>query len=198
MRWTCWRRPPQAKTDRVAAMTTGQFLDSFHISGSVEFEEWVGRTRARLVSTGYRLVVDPGVQVFEITPEGAKREDEAAPPGAHALMRLIGTVALLAVVVGVAWWLRSGVAQAPGTGSLSVGLELDRDAVAVFPFRVSASDGSVLGLREGMLDLLYAKFTGSPGREPFIQEPAYRPGGRGPPTMRTTYRWTTSSRWAWR
>jgi serine/threonine-protein kinase len=61
--------------------------------------------------------------------------------------------AALAIVAGMVAFSRRGPAHPP----------TDENLVAVAPFRVASSDASLRYLREGMLDLLSAKLTGSAG-----------------------------------
>lgn len=77
----------------------------------------------------------------------------ASPAGAmsaHVRWRAVAALALIATAGVIAWW-------ATRTPSAL----LDPDLVEVIPFRVSGSDPSLRYLREGMLDLLEAKFIGS-------------------------------------
>ncbi len=62
-------------------------------------------------------------------------------------------IALLAVAVALAFWLRKPSADA----------SLDPDLIAVFPFRVTSVDPSLNYLGEGMVDLLSAIYTGEGG-----------------------------------
>ena len=68
-----------------------------------------------------------------------------------------GIAAALVVLVGVAGFL----ASRGGDGGAAA--ELDENVVAVLPFRVAGADQSLHNLREGMMDLLFAKFTGEGG-----------------------------------
>ena len=77
----------------------------------------------------------------------------AAPPARKQLTRMVAAAAALTLVVIVAlvWSRRS---SAP---------PLDPQLMAVFPFRISGTDTSHALLREGIVDILEAKFSGSGG-----------------------------------
>jgi len=73
-----------------------------------------------------------------------------APPSHRRRWIVIGGVVVLALVVSVVWLTNRGKAA-----------RVERNVVAVAPFRVSAADSSLAYLREGMVDLLAAKLSGT-------------------------------------
>jgi len=84
------------------------------------------------------------------------RASRSASGGRRRLGRVAvaaGVVALVAVGASLAWWT---------SRSAGAGATLDTNAVAILPFRVSG-EPSIGYLREGMVDLLAAKFTGEGG-----------------------------------
>jgi hypothetical protein len=82
------------------------------------------------------------------TPAASRRWARLGTPALAAMVALLVAVAAFAV-----WRLTRGAAGPP----------LDQDVVAVLPFRVEGSDPALHYLREGMIDLLAAKFTGEGG-----------------------------------
>jgi serine/threonine-protein kinase len=64
----------------------------------------------------------------------------------------VAASAVLATALAASWYL---------AGWRGANLPLDEDVIAVVPFRVSAADPSLRALREGMIDLLDAKFVGA-------------------------------------
>lgn len=103
---------------------------------------------------------------FDVTPDGIRRAPGAAgardtargPVGLSRVQWTAGRIAVAAAVVilavaGGGWFL----------GRDEPAPELDDNAVAVLPFRVSGADPSLSYLREGVVDLLASKLTGEAG-----------------------------------
>jgi eukaryotic-like serine/threonine-protein kinase len=92
------------------------------------------------------------------TPTGGVTPTDTRPMPAHESGShrtwLVGAGVMAVLALGLILWRTSRVSAAP---------PLDQNLVAVLPFRVAGADPSLQYLRQGMVDLLQAKLTGSGG-----------------------------------
>jgi tetratricopeptide (TPR) repeat protein len=94
--------------------------------------------------------------VFDVTPAGVIRTTAGSGPAArlHARAARIAAVAVSVTAVLAAGWY--GWSRAPAAGDATP----DAGLVVVAPFRTAGAEPALAYLREGMVDLLAAKFDG--------------------------------------
>lgn len=116
--------------------------------------EWAYRFLVVVSLVGFPVAVALA-WAFDVTPEGVKKERAATTGGGRSMGRMVvGGAAVAAVLVG-GWQLRGGPEPV-------VADAVDRDLIAVVPFRVASTDERVTLLREGIVDMLAPIFSGSP------------------------------------
>ena len=150
----------QGRVEEAASLYRGELLEGFHADASVEFDHWAERQRHRLRDQAARAHANrTGAAVADWDGERIVKAAASSPRrrwwrgwrigpaiGAGAAL-LSGSVLIFAVP---ALW----SARGPG---------VDEDLVLVLPARLPHSSDSLHHLRDGVLDLVAARWDGSVG-----------------------------------
>jgi tetratricopeptide (TPR) repeat protein len=150
-----------ARGDAGAAVRAygGPFLDGFFLKAAEEFEHWVAAQRQQLAKDHDRAraaISGQGISArFASLPEPAAPATSAGAAKRHGVLGVAGAVAIAAIVLIAAAFLRGRFALGAPTPAPASGA-----TVAIAPFQVVGGDSAALALREGMVDVLAQRFTG--------------------------------------
>lgn len=122
---------------------------------AIGFPEWSYRFLVILSIVGFPVTA-VSAWIFDLRSGRLERTPKVEGGG----VRRAHPIVAVGVVVGTVALAAFGTWLVQGSGAV-VG-EMDSDLIMVAPFRVAASDASLIYLREGVVDLLAAKLTGSP------------------------------------
>jgi TolB-like protein len=134
------------RTAEALELYRGDLLQGFFIDAAAGFEDWLERKRASLRSQAAAAM---GVSAEQLVPTvvASSVTRHEVPPSQRARSRIVA-VAIVGLVSAVIWaW--NTVARRDRSENL----------IAVLPFSIQALDSSYHFLREGMVELLYARLS---------------------------------------